>query len=126
MPRKPSANPTDGELAILRALWARGPSSVREIHLALEGNEGKETGYSTTLKIVQIMFDKGLLLRDDTVRPQIYRPAIKEEETQLQLLDYLIQKGFGGSAKRLVLRAASAQRISKEELAEIRRLLDKK
>jgi predicted transcriptional regulator len=125
MPRKAPLTPTEGELAILRTLWANGPSSVRAIHLALAGEEGKETGYSTTLKMVQVMTDKGLLLRDDSVRPQIYRPALKQEETQLQLLDYLITKAFGGSAKRLVLRAAAADRISKSELAEIRKLLEK-
>ena len=123
MPRKPSPTPTEGELAILRVLWEHGPSSVGAIHLILAGTEGKETGYSTTLKMVQVMSDKGLLRRDDTVRPQIYRPAIKQEETQLQLLDYLISKAFGGSAKRLVLRAAAAERITREELADIRKLL---
>ena len=125
MPRKSSETPTDVELAILRVLWNRGSSTVRDIHLALEEKEGRDTGISTTLKMVQVMMEKGLLLRDDTVRPQVYRPAMPQEETQLKLLDYLIQKGFGGSAKRLVLSAVSAKRLSKDELAEIRKLLEK-
>ena len=125
MPRKSSETPTDVELAILRVLWNRGSSTVRDIHLALEEKEGRDTGISTTLKMVQVMMEKGLLLRDDTVRPQVYRPAMPQEETQLKLLDYLIQKGFGGSAKRLVLSAVSAKRLSKDELAELRKLLEK-
>src|SRR3954468_4621035 len=119
MTRNCSETPTERELAILQVIWQRGPSTVREIHLALEEKEGRDTGYSTTLKMVQVMMEKGLLARDDTVRPQVYRPAKPEEDTQLKLLDYLIQKGFGGSAKRLVLRAVSAKRLSKDELAEI-------
>src|SRR4051812_24658134 len=125
MPRKSSETPTDVELAILRVLWNRGSSTVRDIHLALEEKEGRDTGISTTLKMVQVMMEKGLLRRDDTVRPQVYRPAMPQEQTQLKLLDYLIQKGFGGSAKRLVLSAVSAKRLSKDELAEIRKLLEK-
>ena len=125
MPRKSSETPTDVELAILRVLWNRGASTVRDIHLALEEKEGRDTGISTTLKMVQVMMEKGLLLRDDAVRPQVYRPAMPQEETQLKLLDYLIQKGFGGSAKRLVLSAVSAKRLSKDELVEIRKLLEK-
>jgi predicted transcriptional regulator len=125
MPRKSSDTPTERELAILQVIWERGPSTVRDIHLALEEKEGRETGYSTTLKMVQVMTEKGLVLRDDTVRPQMYRPAAAQEETQLQLLDSLIEKGFGGSAKRLVLRAVSAKRLSKDELAELKKLLEK-
>ena len=125
MPRNSSETPTERELAILQVIWQRGHSTVREIHLALEEQEGRDTGYSTTLKMVQVMMEKGLLQRDDTVRPQVYRPAMPEEDTQTKLLDYLIQKGFGGSAKRLVLRTVSSKRLSKDELAEIRKLLEK-
>jgi BlaI family transcriptional regulator, penicillinase repressor len=125
MPRKSTETPTERELAILQVLWECGPSTVREIHLELEKRERRDTGYSTTLKMVQVMMEKELLQRDDTVRPQVYRPAMAQEETQLKLLDYLIQKGFGGSAKRLVLSAVSAKRLSKDELAELRKLLDK-
>ena len=128
MARRPSNTPTEGELAILQVLWEAGPASVREIHNRMAGEreeEGRETGYSTTLKMMQLMTEKGLLLRDESVRPQVYRPAEPEEKTQLQLLDSLIQKGFRGSAMRLVLRAAAAERISKEELGQIRKMLDR-
>ncbi len=130
MPRHPSTVPTEGELAILRAMWKSGPATVRDLHnrLAAERDQqglGRETGYSTTLKMMQLMTEKGLLDRDESVRPQIYRPAESAEKTQLRLLDQLIQQGFGGSAKRLVLRAAAAKRISQDELKEIRKLLQK-
>lgn len=114
-------SPTPAELAILQTLWARGPSTVREIHNALRTQRG--TGRSTTLKLVQIMTEKGLLLRDDSVRPQVFRPARPREQTQTQLLDELIQRAFGGSAANLVLRAAAANRITTEELAQIRKLI---
>lgn len=122
MPRLPSAVPTEVELAILGVLWERGPCTVRQIHDALKDDRG--TGYSTTLKMVQVMTEKGLLRKDESQRPQVYTPSRQQEQTQLQLVDDLIQKGFGGSAMKLVLRAASAKRISTDELAEIRRLLD--
>jgi len=128
MPRPSATVPTEGELAILRVLWAHGPCTVRDIHnhLAPERkDQGRETGYSTTLKMVQVMTEKGLLHKDESVRPQMFSAAEVAEKTQLRLLDQLIQQGFGGSAMRLVLRAASAKRISKAELAQIRTLLDK-
>jgi BlaI family penicillinase repressor len=117
------SSPTPVELAILRVLWERGPSTVREIHNALK-NE-RDTGQSTTLKMVQVMTEKELVLKDESVRPQVYRPARPAEQTQLQLIDELIQRAFGGSASQLVLRAASAQRITPEELAEIKRLVQR-
>jgi predicted transcriptional regulator len=123
MPRQASAVPTEVELAILRVLWEKGPSTVREVHDALKGE--RETGYSTTLKMIQVMTEKGIVLKDESVRPQVYRPAEKQEKTELQLVDDLIQKGFGGSAMNLVMRAVSAKRISAAEMAEIRTLLDK-
>ena len=126
MPRSPSTVPTDGELAILRVMWEHGPSSVRAIHnhLAKEReDQGRETGYSTTLKMIQVMTEKGLVLKDESQRPQIYRPAQREEQTQLQLVDNLIQRGFGGSAMKLVLRAVSANRVSTAEIAAIKKLL---
>jgi BlaI family penicillinase repressor len=127
MARWASVVPTEGELEILRVLFKR-PASVRQVHneLAVQRHkQGRETGYSTTLKMMQLMFEKGLLKRDESRRPQIYQPVDSEEQTQLRLLDHLIQKGFGGSAMRLVLRAVAAKRISKSELAEIRKLLEK-
>ena len=119
MPESPS--PTPVELAILQALWALGPSTVRQVHNSLKSE--RDTGYSTTLKMVQVMTEKGLLLKDDSVRPQVYRPSQPREKTQLRLIDELIQRAFGGSASELVLRAASSQRISPVELAEIRRVI---
>jgi predicted transcriptional regulator len=122
MPRPAPDKPTDVELQILTALWDRGPSTVREVHDALAAERG--TGYSTTLKMMQVMLEKGLVLRDDAVRPQKYRAAASRETTQLQLVDSLTQRAFGGSAKRLVLHMLSARRISPADLAEIRRLIE--
>ena len=116
-----SPSPTPVELAILQALWALGPSTVRQIHNSLKSE--RDTGYSTTLKMVQVMTEKGLLQKDDSVRPQVYRPAQPREKTQLRLIDELIQRAFGGSASEMVLRAASAKRISREELSEIRKII---
>jgi BlaI family transcriptional regulator, penicillinase repressor len=123
MPRKPSSQPTEVEMDILRALWERGPSTVREIHAALEHR--RPVGLTTTLKMVQVMFEKGLLVRDESQRPQVYRPAQAQEKTQLQMLDDMIQRVFGGSAAKLVLRAASAKRISSKELDQIKRMIKK-
>ena len=121
MPRRALLRPTDVEMAILRVLWDRGPSSVRDVHNVLL--ENRETGYSTTLKMMQVMFDKGLLKRDESQRPQLYAPTIPEEQTQKQIVDDLVQRVFGGSARKLVLRAVESERISAKELAEIRKLL---
>jgi predicted transcriptional regulator len=124
MPRPPSSNPTEVELAILGVLWKEGPSTVRKIHNLLKEERG--TGYSTTLKMIQVMTEKKLVLKDDSRRPQVYRPARREEQTQLQLIDDLIQRGFGGSAMKLVLSAVSAKRISADEMKRIRELLNAK
>lgn len=123
MPRSPSTTPTEVELDILQVLWEHGPSSVRFIFNILKDRRG--TQYSTTLKMVQVMTEKGLLLKDSAVKPQIYRPAQPQEKTQLQLVDYLIQKGFAGSAMDLVMRAVAANRITGSELAQIRKMIDK-
>jgi BlaI family penicillinase repressor len=123
MPRKPSAQPNDVELAILRALWDLGPSSVRDIHEKL--NRDRDTGYTSTAKIMQIMTDKGLLTRDDSRRPQIYAPAVPQEQTQKQIVRHLIQKVFGGSAHKLVLRAVESEQLPPDEVAAIRKLLKK-
>jgi BlaI family penicillinase repressor len=118
------AAPTSAELAILRVLWKHGPSTVRQINDIMRAD--RDIGYSTTLKMVQIMTEKGLLLKDESVKPQVFKPALAEAKTQLQLLDELIQRAFGGSASKLVLRAATAKRISPKELAEIKKLIDGK
>ena len=122
MPRRPSPRPTDVELRILEVLWQHGPSTVRQVHDALAAD--RDTGYSTTLKMMQVMRDKGLLTRDDSVRPQLYRAAQSCEETQLLMLDDLIDKAFRGSAKRLVMRILSADRVRPDELAEMQGLVD--
>lgn len=116
-------SPTPVELAILRVFWERGPATVRQVHDALRPE--RDTGYSTTLKMVQVMTEKGLLLKDDSVKPQVFRTARAREQTQVQLLDELIQRAFGGSAANLVLRAASANRITPEELAQIKKLIER-
>ncbi len=123
MPKKPLPQPTDVELEILNVLWDHGPNTVREIHHVLA--EKKETGYSTTLKMVQVMRDKGLLKRDTSVRPQVYRPTLKREETQVALLDDLAGKAFAGSAQKLVLSLLSAERLTPDELKELRRIIRK-
>ncbi len=123
MARRPSSNPTEVELQILRVLWERGPSSVREVHQALE--EDRDTGYSTTLKMMQVMTEKGLLLKDDSRRPQVYRPAISQEQAQTQFVDDMIQRVFGGAADKLILRAVSSRHLSREDLEQIRKLLKK-
>jgi BlaI family transcriptional regulator, penicillinase repressor len=115
--------PTEAELAILRALWTSGPATVREIQRSM--NEVKPTGYTTVLKMLQIMTEKGLVERDERVRPQIYRPRNTQEHTQRQLVRDLLQRAFGGSVKALVLQALSGKKSSPEELAAMEELLDR-
>jgi predicted transcriptional regulator len=110
-------------LEILQVLWECGPRSVREIQRAL--NEIKPTGYTTVLKLLQIMTDKGLVTRDEEQRPQIYRPRYRREHTQRQMLHDLVQRAFGGSVKALVLQALAGRKSSREELEEIEKLLDR-
>ncbi|HEY2905798.1 MAG TPA: BlaI/MecI/CopY family transcriptional regulator [Vicinamibacterales bacterium] len=113
--------PTDAELAILRVLWSHGPSTVRTVAEAL----GKDTGYTTALKLLQIMTEKGLVVRDETMRTHVYAAAYSEHQTQRQLVSDLADRAFGGSAAKLVLQALAGTKASPEELAEIRKLLDK-
>lgn len=115
--------PTKLELAILRVLWKAGPCSVREIQAIL--NESKPTGYTTALKMLQIMTDKGLVERDETVRPQIYRPRVSQEQTQQGLLHDLIQFAYGGSVKSLVMHAMATQKSTSKDLKAIEKLLDR-
>jgi predicted transcriptional regulator len=119
-----SPKPTDAELAILRVLWSRGPSTVRQVHDALTGE--RATGYTTALKLLQIMSEKGLVARDETDRSHVYSARLSEGETQRQLLDDLLGRAFGGSATKLVMQALSADKATPAELAEIRRLIDEK
>lgn len=124
MARPPLSRPTDGELAILRILWDRGPSTVREIHDVL--SQGRTSGYTTTLKLLQIMTDKGLTTREEWGRVHRYSAAAAEEETQRQLVEDLVKRAFGGSAAKLMVQALATKRASASELAEIRKLLEKR
>lgn len=112
--------PTDAELTILRVLWRAGPSTVRAVHDALGGGGA----YTTTLKMLQIMHDKGLVRRDASQRSHVYEAALDEQEAERSLLTDLLDKAFGGSAARLAMHALSLRPASKDELAEIRALLD--
>lgn len=114
--------PTDAELNILRALWRLGPSTVRQVLEAL--NVDRETGYTTVLKMMQIMTEKGLVERDDAERTHVYQARLTQEQTQKQLVDNLLEKAFGGSASQLVMQALTAKPAQSEELAQIRQLLD--
>jgi BlaI family penicillinase repressor len=115
--------PTDSELEILRHLWKHGPSTVRDVNDAL--NIGKEVGYTTTLKLMQIMADKGLVSRILEGKTHIYEAAVSEENTQQQLLDKVMHTAFGGSMSRLVMQALGQNQASAEELQQIREMLDK-
>ncbi len=114
--------PTDAELEILTVLWSRGPSTVREVHEAIARR--KPAQYTTVLKLMQIMAEKGLVQRDERQRAHVYRASKPREWTQRQLAGDLLQRAFGGSAAGLVLGALSARKTSAAELAEIRLLLD--
>lgn len=116
------AQPTKLELTILKALWEAGPSSVRDVQKILDASH--PTGYTTVLKMMQIMTQKGLVERDETVRPQIYRPKASQAQTQRQMLKDLIQRAYGGSVKALVLQALGTSKTSPETLQEIEKLLD--
>lgn len=122
MARRPTSGPTDAELEILTVLWDRGPSTVREVNVAIE--QLRPTGYTTTLKLMQIMTGKGLLVREKSIRPHCYRPASSKEKTQRQLVKNLLNRAFDGSAAQLVLRALSTENATPEELTKIRGVLD--
>src|SRR5262245_12897165 len=122
MKKGPKPRPTDAELAILRELWRLGPATVRQVQEAL--NQERETGYTTGLKLMQIMHDKGLLTRDESERTHVYQAALTEEQTQRQLVDHLLERAFGGSARQLVMQVLSSRKASSNELAQIRGLLD--
>jgi predicted transcriptional regulator len=116
--------PTDAELAILRVLWERGPSTVREVHAVLEERQERELAYTTVLKLLQVMHDKQLVLRDESQRSHVYTPVSSEGAVQGRLLGDLVEKAFRGSAASLVMRALSEHRADPEQIAEIRALLD--
>jgi BlaI family transcriptional regulator, penicillinase repressor len=113
--------PTEAELAILRVLWQRGPSTVRQVHDAL--NAIKKTGYTTVLKFMQIMTEKGLVSRDEAPYAHVYQARIPQEETQRTLVTDLLDRAFEGSMSGLVMQALSARKATPEELSEIRKIL---
>jgi predicted transcriptional regulator len=129
--------PTDAELEILSVLWERGPSTVREVHEAISENRAQQSdvrlqkqaakgavGYTTILKLMQIMTDKGLVRRDETERAHVYEARLPEEQTQRQLVGDLMNRVFAGSASKLVMHALSASKSSAEDLSKIREILD--
>jgi predicted transcriptional regulator len=117
----PLPKPTDAELEILSIIWKLGATTVRQVHEELR--QSRDVGYTTVLKLMQIMHDKRLLTRDDSQRSHVYQARQKEQVTQKQLIVDLLAKAFGGSTEKLVLQALSASRATKEELAEIRQLI---
>jgi len=114
--------PTDAELEILRVLWDEGPSTVRDVHDRL--NARKPTGYTTVLKLMQIMADKGLVRRNEDQRAHVYEAMVPKETTQQQLVGDLLERAFGGSAPQLVMQALASKRATPDELARIRHILD--
>lgn len=121
-PTPKAPRPTDAELDILNVLWELGASTVRDVHSVL--SRSRDVGYTTVLKLMQIMWEKGLVVRDESQRSHIYKPKQREATTQKQLVRDLAQRAFGGSTEKLVMQALSSQKASPEELAEIRRMLD--
>jgi predicted transcriptional regulator len=119
---QPATRPTDAELAILRVLWERGPSTVRQVFDVM--SEEKELGYTTVLKMLQIMNEKGLVQREVTDRVHVFSTAQTQSQTQRNMLNDLLEKAFGGSSTNLVMQALATRKASREELAEIRKLLD--
>lgn len=122
MSTKKTPQPTASELAILQLLWERGPLPVKEVHAAL--SEEKAVVYTTVLKTMQVMLERGMLERESVGRKHIYRAAISQESTQNKLLDNFLNRTFGGSAKRLVMRALGNYKTSEEDIAELKALID--
>ena len=122
MAKRSAPRPSDGELAILRVLWQRGPCTVRGVHEAL--NPAQPTGYTTTLKLMQIMLDKGLVTRDESDRAHVYRAALSRKRTLRRLAADLVDRAFGGSAEELVVHALEGRKVTPDELERIRKLLD--
>ncbi len=123
MPRWPSAQPTEVELEILQVLWEHGPCPLGEIHEAVA--ESSQRAYSTTRKMIQVMRNKGLVKADESVRPHLYSAVKSKEDTQLNLLEDLADRAFGGSTRKLVMSLVSAERLTVEEVREMQRLVKK-
>jgi len=122
MKKQTLPRPTDGELAILNVLWEKGPSTVRDVHEIV--GRAQKTGYTTILKLMQIMTEKGLVTRDESQQAHVYKAAVSENQTQRSFMGDLLERVFSGSAKKLVMHALAAKKASPTELAEIRKLLD--
>jgi len=121
MPKASIPRPTDGELAILQVLWQQGPCTVRQVYEALLPE--RKTGYTTALKLMQIMAQKGLVRRDVSERQHVYEAVVSEDQTQRQLIGDLLTQAFDGSARKLIMQALAAKKVTPEELAESRKLL---
>jgi BlaI family transcriptional regulator, penicillinase repressor len=121
MPKRKTIRPTNAELAILAVLWRRGPSTVRDVHDALQNG-----GYTTVLKLMQIMADKGLVTRDERTRTHVYAAAASEATTRRHLVSDLVERAFGGSSLALVLQALSTTAASPADLAQIQQMLDER
>lgn len=117
-----SLKPTESELEILQILWDSGEATVRDVHEVL--SKRKSAGYTTTLKFLQIMYDKGLVTRDDSIKSHVYKAAVSRKKTQKQFLDKMIKGLYSGSAAQLVMQALGQQKTSKEEIDEIQKYLD--
>jgi BlaI family transcriptional regulator, penicillinase repressor len=124
MARTRSTGPTDKELQILSILWKNGPSTVRQINKIM--NRSENTGYTTTLKLMQIMFEKGLLKRDESSKTHVYLPLRSESVVQEEVIGNLLDRAFSGSVGKLVLRVLSSKKISPEELAKIKKVINQK
>jgi len=122
MARQKASNPTDRELEILRILWAYGSSSVRRVNEF--ACQESDTGYTTTLKFMQIMLEKRLVTRDTSQRTHIYSPAVEEASVQKSLAADLVDKAFGGSSQKLVMQALQEKQVPQAELTRIQRMLD--
>ena len=122
MTRDKVPQPTDAELEILTVLWERGPSTVREVHEVISRH--KPAGYTTVLKLLQIMTEKGLVQRNEEQRAHVYEPRLAKEQTQRQLLGDLLERAFEGSAEKLLMQVLSTKKASPDELARIREILD--
>ena len=122
MSKEETPRPTDAELEILRVLWQRGPSTVREVHEAL--SRSRSTGYTTVLKLLQIMAEKGIVRRNEEQRAHVYEARFAQEQTQRQMIGDLLERAFDGSAMKLVMQALATKKASSEELSQIRQILD--
>lgn len=128
MPKRSAASslprPTDAELAVLRVLWQRGPSTVREVLDRLNETRPEPFAYTTVLRFLQIMHEKGLVVRDDAQRGHVFAPKVPAERTKRQMVGDLLERAFGGSVQELVLQALGSRQVSAAELQEIRQLLN--